>query len=142
MVTVVKQSSFEDLMETLTPAKVRDGWCHSDQIFYCDGLGYGITDAGATVCLGRAGDIELYMRTGIARGLAKEVLEILDGIKESEMEGKESDDQARSIPDTKRCYQPGNRKACSKRGGLDLDARHRTPNIRRTARKGFPLRVS
>jgi hypothetical protein len=95
MVTTVRQSSFEDLVETLTPAKVRDGWCHNDMIFSEQGKGYGVADSGATVCLGNMATVELYIKHGIDKGLKPIAIEILDSIKD--MEERDNGNQPKII---------------------------------------------
>jgi hypothetical protein len=82
---VAQQLSLDSLVEqSPEPIKVREGWCHANQMFYCDGWGYGIADSGATVCLGKAANIEVYFRTGIAGDISKMANEILNEIKKLE----------------------------------------------------------
>lgn len=105
MATQVKQSTFDDLIESIEPVRVKDGWYHHDMIFVEYGSGYAVADNGATVCLGEMPSIELYFKYGINKGLTPLATEILDSIKNMEEQiGRESVNTINTklrTPDTK-----------------------------------------
>jgi hypothetical protein len=113
-----KQSSFDELIEQnfeALPAR-SEGWSHSDQIFCCNGQGYGIADSGATVCLGNTRMIELFFKTGLTRGLNRVQIEILNTIKKLEVEigqSKSAADYAVKSSCGKRAIQTGGVRARS-----------------------------
>lgn len=106
MVTQTKQTTFEDFINTLEPAKVRNGWIHNDMIFVECGKGYGIADNGATVFLGDIGEVELFLKHGIDKGFKPIQLEALEIVKrlEDEIVKRESVNTTNTklrTPDTK-----------------------------------------
>ena len=42
----------------------RDYWSECGQVFFCDGKGYGLTDALQNICLGNEDDIKKFLETG------------------------------------------------------------------------------
>jgi hypothetical protein len=136
-----KQANFDDLLEQSfedLPAR-SEGWGHSDQIFYCNGQGYGISDSGATVCLGDSRTIELFFKTGMTRDLNKVQIAILNSIKEIERnngQSKSADNYSVKSSCGKRAIQTGGVRARS--NGHSEFKPVNTGHIK--ARKKLPLR--
>lgn len=86
MVTQVKQSTFDDLVESMEPTRVKDGWCHNNMMFVEYGSAYALADNGATVCLGPMPEVEKYLKYGIEQGLHPVAVKILNSIKNMEAE--------------------------------------------------------
>ncbi|MDD5701313.1 MAG: hypothetical protein PHU23_04595 [Dehalococcoidales bacterium] len=99
-ITTAKQSTFEDLIDTLESVRVRDGWLHNDMIFVECGIGYGLTADCRNVCLGDMAAVELYLKSGIDKGFTAIQREILNIVKEIERKNGQSEQSDNIVKST------------------------------------------
>ena len=51
-------------LEPTGEQKRKDHWSEDEQVFFCDGKGYGLTDTLYPICLGEEADIKKFFETG------------------------------------------------------------------------------
>ena len=52
------------MVEPIGEQKRKDPWSEDEQVFFCDGKGYGLTDTLYPICLGEEADIKKFFETG------------------------------------------------------------------------------